>query len=226
LDEVATGGAPGLVLVSGPAGIGKSALVDRLHPAVLRAGGMVRSGKPDQSGPGAPYGAIARALGELTERLLTEPESKLAASRERLAEACGVSGRIVVDRVPRMELVLGEAPPVEPLPGPEARARFAMLLRTRPGAASELRSPLVLFLDDLQWADPSTIELVTQILTHPDARRLLVIGAYRDDEVGGDHPLSAAREAIAAAGVARTHLELAQLATARAAHPVARTLPA
>jgi predicted ATPase/signal transduction histidine kinase len=222
-ERVAAGGGPALVLVAGTAGVGKSALVNELLAPVARAGGVFLTGKLDERARRVPYATFVQALRGRIQDLLTESDEALGRWRARLQAALGAHGQVMVDLIPGLELVIGPQPPVPELAPAEAQARLASLFRKLLGAVVEPGRSLVLFLDDLQWADPASLRLL-QETAGADARHLLVVGTYRDDEIGGDHPLAAAVRAIRAAGVSVEELNLRALTPAAIAELLAATL--
>ncbi|XXX80888.1 AAA family ATPase [Sorangium sp. So ce134] len=187
--ERAAAGAAELFVISGHAGIGKSALVREVYKALAQRPGYFVSGKFGQLKQRAPYAAIAQAFGELCERLLSEREEALARWKARLSAALGSIGQVVVDVIPELARILGPQPPVQPLGPTESRNRFSLAFQAFVRALAE-EHLLVLFIDDLQWADPASLTLLELLLTDPEIGQLLVIGAYRDQEVDGAHPLS------------------------------------
>ncbi|NUP07017.1 MAG: AAA family ATPase [Polyangiaceae bacterium] len=179
-----------LLLVSGYAGIGKSALVHELHKPVVREHGLFASGKFDQYKRGIPYFTFVQAFQDLALDILAESEERIAAWRGRLVGALGVNAQLIVDVIPHIELVIGPQPPVVELPPAEAQNRFRIVLRQFIGVFAQKDHPLAIFLDDLQWADSASLELLKDLVTHPDMQFLFVVGAYRDNEVTPAHPLS------------------------------------
>ncbi|WP_437947107.1 AAA family ATPase [Sorangium sp. So ce296] len=217
-------GAPELVLVVGNPGIGKSALVDELHRPVVRRHGLLVSGKADQYERGVPYAGIVQALDRFVQRMLMESKPRLAEWRRQLLHAVGDDGQIILDIVPRLERVIGPQPPVEPLPGSEAKGRFERVFRALFGAIASAEHPVVLFLDDLQWADAASLSFLVSLLSRGEIRHLLFIGAYRDNEVGAGHPLSAAIDEIQKAGVRTERVTLEPLSREDVAELVADAL--
>jgi len=170
-DRVVTGGRPELVLVSGYSGIGKSAVVNELHKALVPPRGLFASGKFDQYKRDIPYATLAQAFQSLIRQLLGKSDAELASWRETLLEALGPNGRLMVDLVPELNLVIGEQPPVPELPPQEAQRRFQLVFRRFIGVFARPEHPLALFLDDLQWLDAATLDLLEDLLLHPDVRR-------------------------------------------------------
>src|ERR1700727_3028698 len=199
-DRVVAGGRAELVLVSGYSGVGKSAVVNELHKSLIPPHGLFASGKFDQYKRDIPYATLAQAFRSLVRPLLGESETKLGRWRNSLSEALGPNGQLIVNLVPELELVFGKQPPVADLPPQDAKNRFQMVFRRFLGVFAREEHPLALFLDDLQWLDAATLDLLEHIVTHPDVRRLLLIGAYPDNEVDATHPLTHKLDAIRQAG--------------------------
>jgi PAS domain S-box-containing protein len=202
-------GIPELVLVSGYSGIGKSAVINELK-AVVSSRGLFASGKFDQHKRDIPYTTLAQAFQDLTQQLLVRTDDELAAWREAMARALGMHGRLVVDIVPELELLIGPQAPVPDLPPREAENRLLGVLGGFLGVFARTH-PLVLLLDDLQWLDAATLKFLAHILTQPNGGRLLVIGAYRDNEVGPAHPLLLTLESVRQAGGKVTEIALGPL---------------
>jgi predicted ATPase/signal transduction histidine kinase len=203
-DRVVANGAPELVLVSGFSGIGKSSVVHELHKVLVPPRGLFASGKFDQYKRDIPYATLAQAFQSLVRPLLGQSEAELGRWRRALSEALSPNGQLIVNLVPALELVIGKQPPVSDLPPHEAQNRFQMVFRRFLGVFARKEHPLALFLDDLQWLDPATLDLLEHLVTHSEVRHLLLIGAYRDNEVGPAHPLLRTLEAIRDAD-ARVH---------------------
>jgi PAS domain S-box-containing protein len=199
-DRVVANGATEFVLVSGYAGIGKSSLVNELQKALVPPRGLFASGKFDQYKRDIPYATLAQAFRSLVRPLLGEGEAELSRWRDSLSEALGPNGQLIVNLVPELELTIGTQPPVADLPPQDAKNRFQMVFRRFLSVFARNGRPLALFLDDLQWLDAATLDLIEHLVTHPDVRRLLLVGAYRDNEVGPAHPLMRTLEAIRNAG--------------------------
>src|ERR1700726_5009028 len=178
-----------LVLLSGYAGIGKSSVVHELHKVIVLPRGIFISGKFDQHRRDIPYATLAQAFQELARQILSKSEEEIIHWRHTVLEALGPNGQLMVNLVPELELVIGKQPPVPELPPQEAQNRFEAVLRGFLGPFARKEHPLVLFLDDLQWLDPATLRLLEQLVTDPNGQHLLLIGAYRDNEVTSHHPL-------------------------------------
>ncbi len=187
-ERVAQGGME-MVLVRGYSGVGKSALVSELHkPLALRRGYFI-AGKYDQYKRNIPYSAISQALDQFCGLLLAESEDTLADWRRQVQHAVGENGQLLVDIIPSLELLVGPQPPVAKLPPQETTNRFLLVFQRFIAAISREEHPLVLFLDDLQWADSASLNLLKALLTDEGGRYLLLIGAHRDNEVDAAHPL-------------------------------------
>ncbi|SEU37463.1 trifunctional serine/threonine-protein kinase/ATP-binding protein/sensor histidine kinase [Stigmatella erecta] len=224
-ERVARGGRPELLLVRGYSGIGKSAVVHELHKPVVRQRGFFLSGKFDQLQQAIPYATLAQAIRGLTQHLLAGSDEALARWRERLREAFEGQGQLLVDLVPQLELVAGKQPPVQELPPSEAQHRFTRVFRKFLGLFATPEHPLVLFLDDLQWADLASLQLIQHLLTYPTSPSVLVIGAYRDNEVSPSHPLTLALAQMREAGARMTDVQLEPLQLEQVRQLVSDALP-
>jgi len=200
-----------LVLVSGYSGIGKSSVVNELHKALVPPRGLFASGKFDQYKRDIPYATLGQAFQTLIRSLLTQSEKALGQWRDCLLEALGPNGELIVNVVPELELVIGKQPPVPDLPPQDAKNRFQMVFRRFLSVFARKEHPLALFLDDLQWLDAATLDLIEHLVTHSEVQHLLLVGAYRDNEVGPTHPLLRTLAAIRDADVRVCEIMLAPL---------------
>ncbi|MCX4247835.1 hybrid sensor histidine kinase/response regulator [Paraliomyxa miuraensis] len=182
-------GAPHLSMVSGYSGIGKSALVNELHRPIVVARGRFISGKFDQFQRDVPYATFCHALESLVQQILGESPESLARWRRRLRQAVGDNGRVITQVIPSVELVIGEQAPVPELPSNEARNRFQRVFGEFLAALCSAEHPLAIFLDDLQWADQGSIDLIRYLFTTSSIQYFHLIGSYRDNEVTSSHPL-------------------------------------
>src|SRR5580658_2365270 len=210
-DRVVAQGTAELVLVSGYSGVGKSSVVNELHKVLVPTRGLFASGKFDQYKRDVPYATLAQAFQMLVRQILVGSEAQVDHWRHVLLEALGPNGQVMVDLIPEVEFVIGKQPPVAELPPQEARGRFQLVFRRFLGAFARPEHPLALFLDDLQWLDIATLELLERLITDPDVRHVLLIGAYRDNEVSSSHPLMRTLAAIREAGAKTQEIVLAPL---------------
>lgn len=188
LEKVARG-AVSVLLMAGYSGVGKTSLVREIHRPLTHQRGIYAEGKFDQLNRGTPYAALAEAFRPLMRQITAESEASLAGWRDRLVKAVGGNGQILVDVIPELEHVIGPQPEVSKLDPAEARNRFQLAITSFLRALGSADHPLVLFLDDLQWADLPTLELISRLATDPATSHLLFVGAYRDNEVFASHPL-------------------------------------
>ncbi len=178
-----------MTLVSGYSGIGKSALVHELYRPIAQKRGRFISGKFEQYRRNVPYSGVVSAFQEMVRELLTEPEEVLAIWRAALQEAFGPNGAIVTEVIPEVELIVGAQEAV-PVVGPtEAQNRFSHVFLDFIRVFCRPDHPLVLFLDDLQWADSASLRLLELIVSSNELEYLHLVGAYRDNEVSASHPL-------------------------------------
>jgi PAS domain S-box-containing protein len=171
-------------------------VVNELHKALVPPRGLFASGKFDQYKRDIPYATLAQAFQSLVRPLLGQSEAEIGRWRDALGEALGPNGQLIVNLVPELELVIGKQPTVPDLPPQDAQRRFQMVFRRFLGVFARKEHPLALFLDDLQWLDTATLDLLEHLITHSEVRYLMVVGAYRDNEVGPAHPLLRTLEAI------------------------------
>ncbi len=211
-ERIVKSGAPELVLVSGYSGIGKSSVVNELHKALVPPRALFAAGKFDQYKRDIPYATLAQAFQSLVRPLLAKSDTELTGWRDALLEALGPNGRLMVDVVPEVKLIIGEQPPVPELPPQDAQRRFQLVFRRFIGVFARPEHPLALFLDDLQWLDAATLDLLEDLLTRSDLQHLMLIGAYRDNEVSAAHPLTRKLDAIRTAGGKVAEITLAPLA--------------
>jgi PAS domain S-box-containing protein len=223
-DRVVTSGRPELLLVSGYSGIGKSAVVNELHKALVPSRGLFASGKFDQYKRDIPYATLAQAFQSMIRPLLGKSDAELAGWRDALHEALDPNGRLMIDIVPELKLLIGEQPPVQELPPQQAQSRLQLVFRRFLGVFARPEHPLTLFLDDLQWLDAATLDMLADLLTQADVQRLLVIGAYRNNEVNSAHPLMRKLDAIRKAGAFVQEISLAPLAQEDLVRLIADTL--
>jgi predicted ATPase/signal transduction histidine kinase len=199
-DHVVGHGTAELVLVYGYSGIGKSSVVNELQKVLIPAGGLFTTGKFDRYKHDIPYATLAQAFQMLVRQILAKSEAEVERWRGMLRELLGRNGQLMVNLIPELEFVIGKQPPVPELAPQEAQNRFQLVFRRFLSAFARREHPLVLFLDDLQWIDATSLELLKHLITEPEVRYLLLVGAYRDNEVSPSHPLMRGFEAIRKAG--------------------------
>jgi PAS domain S-box-containing protein len=223
-DRVVAHGAPELVLVSGYSGIGKSSVVNELQKALVPSRGLFAAGKFDRYKRDIPYTTLAQAFRTLVRQILARSEAEVRQWRSALREALGPNGRLIVNLIPELEFVIGRQPPVQELAPQDAQNRFQMAFRRFLGALARPEHPLALFLDDLQWLDAATLQLLERLIIEQEVRHLLLVGAYRDNEVSPSHPLMRTLASIHRAGANTHEIVLAPLAVDDASRLVADTL--
>ncbi|HEX5460779.1 MAG TPA: AAA family ATPase [Steroidobacteraceae bacterium] len=223
-DRVVSQGAPELVLVAGYSGIGKSSVVNELHKVLVPPRGLFAWGKFDQYKRDIPYSTLAQAFQGLVRPLLSKSDAELAGWRNALLEALDQNGQLMVDLVPDLKFIIGDQPPVPELPPQQAQSRVQLVFRRFIGVFARPEHPLALFLDDLQWLDAATLDLVEDLLIRSDLQNLIVIGAYRDNEVDAAHPLARKLQAIRSAGAKVQEITLAPLARAHVGGLIADAL--
>lgn len=187
--ECVSQGTTELLLVSGYSGIGKSALVNEIQKSVIQRRGYFITGKFDQYQRNTPYAALIRAIEDLIQQILTESEERIAFWKEQITAALGSNGQVITEVLPEIEVLIGPQSAVPSLGPLEAQSRFHMTMQNFMGVFSNRDHPLVLFLDDMQWSDLASLQLLHLLVTDPVRQCLLVICAYRDNEVNPTHPL-------------------------------------
>ncbi|MCP2727710.1 AAA family ATPase [Limnofasciculus baicalensis] len=188
-NRVCQGNKSEMMLVSGYSGIGKSALVQEIYKPITQERGYFIAGKFDQFQRNIPYSALVGAFRELVRQLLTESEAKLQLWRDKLLGALGVNGQIIIDVIPEVELIIGKQSDVPKLAPSESQNRFNLVWQNFIRVFCQKEHPLVIFIDDLQWADSATLKLIQLIMMDIDTKYLFLIGSYRDNEVNSGHPL-------------------------------------
>ena len=188
------------MLVSGYSGVGKSSVVNELQKALSLSRGIFAAGKCDLVTREIPYATLAKALQALVSMILRSSEAELSRWRDEIRNAVAPNGQLLTALLPELELVIGTQPAVPDLPPQDSRNRFQMVFRAFLHVFARAQHPLVLFLDDLQWIDAATLALVEDVAGRQETRHLLLIGAYRDNEVDASHPLVPALAALREAG--------------------------
>ena len=194
--RVVASGRPECMLVSGYSGIGKSSLIQALSEPIVRERGYFVSGKFEQYQREIPFAPVSRAFGGLINQILTESDQSIESWRNKLRQALGINGSLLVHLIPQVELIIGSQPQAPELSPTEATRRLQLVFQGFVGVFATEEHPLVLFLDDLQWLDQASLKLICHLITHPDTHHLLLLGAYRDNEVTPSHPLMITLEEI------------------------------
>jgi predicted ATPase/signal transduction histidine kinase/CheY-like chemotaxis protein/tRNA A-37 threonylcarbamoyl transferase component Bud32 len=213
-----------VMLVKGYSGIGKSSLVNEIRRPIVGARGCFISGKFDQFQRNVPYAAMISAFQSLVKQLLTESETQLTQWRTKLLAALGTNAQVIIDVVPDVELIVGQQPAALELAPTEAQNRFNLVFQNFIRAFCSPEHPLVLFLDDLQWADSATLKLLDVILTNAETGYLFLIGAYRDNEVSPIHSLMITLNSLRSKAVVIDEITLSPLALADISRLIADTL--
>ncbi len=183
-----------VALVSGSPGIGKTKLVHEIQRPVIRSGGYFIKGKFEQIYQGIPYNAIASAFRDLIRQLLLENEERLGHWRRALLASMGPNGQVIIDVIPDVELIVGPQPDVLKLPPYETQNRFNIVFQNFFQSFISEEHPLVLFLDDLQWIDDASLQLLEILFKDPDLEHFLFIGTYRDTDVDDSHAFHLGKE--------------------------------
>ncbi|WP_442940919.1 AAA family ATPase [Nostoc sp.] len=213
-----------MMLVSGYAGIGKSALVQEIYKPITQKRGYFISGKFDQFQRNIPYSAIADALQKLVRQLLSEPDEQVQQWRSLLLTALGNNGQIIIDVIPEVELIIGKQSPLPEVGATEAQNRFHRIFQQFVRVFCSKSHPLAIFLDDLQWIDSATIKLIELLLLDEQTQSLFLIGAYRDNEVNPTHPLALMLERLRKQGAVLQEIILAPLTLEPLNQLIAETL--
>ncbi|WP_427158301.1 trifunctional serine/threonine-protein kinase/ATP-binding protein/sensor histidine kinase [Aliinostoc sp. HNIBRCY26] len=180
-------GATEMMLVAGFSGIGKTAVVNEVHKPIVRQRGYFIKGKFDQFNRNIPFSAFVQAFRDLMAQLLTESDTQIEQWKNKILEAVGDNGQVIIEVIPELSKIIGEQPPAVELSGNSAENRFNLLFQKFTQVFTSVEHPLVIFLDDLQWADSASLKLMQLLMA--DTGHLLLIGAYRDHEVHLGHPL-------------------------------------
>jgi predicted ATPase len=217
-------GTSAMMLVAGYSGIGKTSLIQELYKPIVRERGYFISGKFDQVARGIPFGALIQAFRSLVRQLLTESDERLEMWRTRLLNALGANGGVLTEVIPEIELIIGKQSLPLALGPTEAVNRFQLVFQNFVGALAQQGHPLVLFLDDLQWADSATLSLLQPLLTSQNIQHFFLIGAYRDNEVDATHLLTRTLNALETAGVELPRIALGALQLSDLTHFTRDTL--
>src|SRR5262249_35265334 len=200
-DRVAETGQTVVALVSGPSGVGKSSLVAEFQSGLAPNIALAAMGKFDLQMRDIPYAALNQAFASLLRQILTYDDEDVAVWRQTLTEAIGPNGHLVTELIPAFELVLGRQPPVADLTPQDRLNRLRIVFRRLRWTFARRGWRLVLFVDELQWLDVATVALVGDLVARRDVFNLMLIGAYRSNEVSPCHPLMSQLDTIRTAGV-------------------------
>lgn len=217
-------GASEIMLISGYSGVGKSALIQEVYAPITERRGYFAAGKFDQLQRNVPFSAVVAALRDLVRQLLGESEARLEQWRLQMLEALGSNARVIVDVVPDIELIVGSPEPVAELGSAESMHRFNLVFLSFIRVFCGGGRPLVIFLDDLQWADSASLKLIELLMGDVDTENLLLIGAYRDNEIDALHPLPIMLDRLREQGGRVHQLELSPLGLPDLTQLVADTL--
>ncbi|MGQ0800357.1 MAG: diguanylate cyclase domain-containing protein [Pseudomarimonas sp.] len=224
--RVVGAGSVELLLISGYSGIGKTALVSELHRPVLSRRGYLLRGKCDQYSRNQPYTALIQAFGQMLQALASEGAERRRYWKGRLTEAIGANAAALVEIIPALAMLIGSVPPLPELPPAESEQRFHIAFGQLVVALAARSHPLLVFLDDLQWADVSTLRLLEYLVRAEGERSVLIVGAYRDNEVQEGDPLQLSLQAIERSQTRVEHLRLGPMADADVRQLIADTLHA
>jgi PAS domain S-box-containing protein len=213
-----------LMLVSGCAGIGKSALVQELYQPITEKRGYFIWGKFDQFQRNIPYSAIVDALRKLVQQLLGEPDEQVQQWRSRLIAAVGSNGQLMIDAIPEVEFIIGQQPPVAEVGATEAQNRFNRVFQQFIRVFCSKEHPLAIFLDDLQWIDSATLKLIELMLLDEQTCSLFLVGAYRENELSPVHPLTLSLEGLRKQGAIIQKVVLTPLTLEPLSQLIAETL--
>jgi len=213
-----------MMLVSGYSGIGKTAIVNEVHKPIVRQRGYFINGKFDQFKRNIPYAALVQAFSTLVTQLLVESSEKVEIWKQKILKALGPNGRVIIDVIPQLEFIIGPQPDVPQLGPTESQNRLNRVFQQFASVFAQAEHPLVVFLDDLQWADSASLKLIELLITNPESKYLLLIGAYRDNEVSPPHPTIQTIEKIKAAGTPVNNIVVKPLELSHVSQLVAETL--
>ncbi|MEG4228378.1 AAA family ATPase [Microcoleus sp. N9_B2] len=209
-DRVAKGTSE-LMLVAGFSGIGKTAVVNEVHKPIVRQRGYFIKGKFDQFNRNIPFSAFVQAFRDFMAQLLSESDAKIQEWKTKILEALSDNGQVIIEVIPELERIIGQQPPAPELSGIAAQNLFNLLFHKFISVFTTKEHPLVMFLDDLQWADSASLKLMQLLVNESQLGYLLLLGAYRDNEVSPTHPLMLTLDEVSKAGTALNTITLAPL---------------
>ena len=213
-----------MMLVAGFSGIGKTVVVNEVHKPIVRQRGYFIKGKFDQFNRNIPFSAFVQAFRDLMGQLLSESDEKLEKWQTQILQSLGDNGQVIIEVIPELEKIIGQQPPAVELSGNAAQNRFNLLFQKFIQVFATPEHPLVIFLDDLQWADSASLQLMQLLMSESETGYLLVIGAYRDNEVSPAHPLMLTLDTVVKAGATVNTITLEPLTSESLNHLVADTL--
>ncbi|MEG4044935.1 MULTISPECIES: AAA family ATPase [unclassified Microcoleus] len=213
-----------MMLVAGFSGIGKTVVVNEVQKPIVRQHGYFIKGKFDQFNRNIPFSAFVQAFRDLMTQLLSESDLQLQAWKTKILAALGDNGQVIIEVIPELERILGQQPPAPELSGMAAQNRFNLLFQKFISVFTTKEHPLVMFLDDLQWADSASLKLMQLLIGESQSSHLLLIGAYRDNEVSAAHPLMLTLDEVTKIGAIVNTITLAPLARTSLNQLVADTL--
>ncbi len=213
-----------MMLVTGYSGIGKSSLVQEIHKPITAKRGYFISGKFEQLQRNTPYLAFFQALTSLVRELFTESERKLQQWRKEILAAVGENGKVIIDVIPELKLIIGEQPELSTIEAEAAQNRFNLTFQNFIKVFCSLEHPLVIFIDDLQWVDAASLKLIELLVTNPDIKYLFLIGAYRNNEMSSTHPLMMTLDNLERQGTKIHQITLASLTVNQVRQLIAETL--
>jgi predicted ATPase/signal transduction histidine kinase len=222
-DHVSSGNQE-IILVAGFSGIGKTAVVNEVHKPIVRQRGYFIKGKYDQFQRNIPFSAFVQAFCDLIAQLLSESDANLQQWKTKILENLGENGQVIIDVIPELEKIIGSQPPVPELFGTAAQNRFNLVFQKFIQVFADKAHPLVIFLDDLQWADLASLKLMQLLINENDIGYLLLIGAYRDNEVTTAHPLMLTLEELSKKGLSINTITLSPLKPSDVNQLIAETL--
>ncbi|AKG20687.1 AAA family ATPase [Calothrix sp. 336/3] len=214
-------GATEIMLVTGFSGIGKTAVVNEIHKPIVKQRGYFIKGKFDQFNRNIPFSAFVEAFRDLIGQLLTEGDAQLQIWQQQILTALGENGQVIIEVIPELERIIGKQSPIAELSGTAAENRFNLLFQKFTQIFTNQQHPLVIFLDDLQWADSASLKLIQRLIA--DTRHLFLIGAYRDNEVNSAHPLMLTLREVKKSSAIINQINLAPLSQLQVNNLVADT---
>ncbi|MEG4034419.1 AAA family ATPase [Microcoleus sp. S36b_A4] len=213
-----------MMLVAGFSGIGKTVVVNEVHKPIVRKHGYFSKGKFDQFNRNIPFSAFVQAFRDLMTQLLSESDLQIQAWKTKILAALGDNGQVIIEVIPELERIIGQQPPAPELSGIAAQNLFNLLFQKFISVFTTKEHPLVMFLDDLQWADSASLKLMQLLIGESQSSHLLLIGAYRDNEVSAAHPLMLTLDEVTKTGATVNTITLAPLARTSLNQLVADTL--